>query len=107
MKYNKKIEMYNTLIDKGNNRRKSVLNIIGGIIESEVIIADITPVNANVFYELGYAHAFFKPTILLAQRGTQLPFDLSGYRVIFYDDSIKGKREVEEKLRKHLKSIIK
>jgi len=85
-----------------------ILNdIIWGILSSEIIIADITPENANVFYELGYAHAFNKPTILLAQRGTPLPFDVSGYRVIFYDDSIKGKREIEEQLRKHLKNIIK
>lgn len=84
-----------------------ILNdIIYGIMESEVIIADITPVNANVFYELGYAHAYQKPTILLAQKETQLPFDLSGYRVIFYTDSIKGKRLVEEQLRKHLRNIL-
>ncbi len=84
-----------------------ILNdIINGIIESEIIIADISPVNSNVFYELGFAHAFNKPTILLAQRGTQLPFDLSGFRVIFYDNSIKGKGEVEKNLRKHLRSIF-
>jgi len=84
-----------------------ILNdIINGIIESEIIIADISPVDANVFYELGFAHAFKKPTILLAQRGTQLPFDLSGFRVIFYDDSIKGKGEVEKNLRKHLRNIF-
>jgi hypothetical protein len=44
---------------------------------------------------------------LLSQREKQPPFDLSGYRVIFYDDSIKGKREVEENLRKHLKNLLK
>ena len=48
-----------------------------------------SPVNANVFYELGYAHALNKPTILLANRLTEeLPFDISGYRVIFYDDRL-------------------
>jgi hypothetical protein len=77
-----------------------------GIVESDVIIAEITPVNANVFYELGYAHALEKPTILLANRnGEKLPFDISGYRVIFYDDTIRGKRGVEDTLRKHLESI--
>lgn len=77
-----------------------------GIVESDVIIAEITPVNANVFYELGYAHALEKPTILLANRNVEkLPFDISGYRVIFYDDAIRGKRGIEETLRKHLESI--
>ncbi len=79
-----------------------------GIIESDVIVAEITPVNANVFYELGYAHALEKPTILLASRKTEkLPFDISGYRVVFYDDTIGGKREIETNLQKYLESIRK
>jgi nucleoside 2-deoxyribosyltransferase len=75
-------------------------------VESDVIVAEITPVNANVFYELGYAHALDKPTILLARRDTEkLPFDISGYRVIFYDDTIRGKRDIEATLEMHLDNI--
>lgn len=81
-------------------------DIITGIVESEVIIAEITPENANVFYELGYAHALKKPTILLSERTNKLPFDVSGYRCIFYTNTIKGKKFVEEDLRKHLQSIL-
>ena len=80
-------------------------DIISGLVESDVIIAEITPTNANVFYELGYAHARNTPTVLLARRDGTLPFDISGQRVIFYDDSIRGKPEVEAALRKHLSSI--
>lgn len=79
---------------------------IAGLVESDVIIAEITPTNANVFYELGYAHARNTPTVLLARRNGTLPFDISGHRVIFYDDSIRGKPEVEAALRKHLSSIL-
>ena len=81
-------------------------DIIAGLVESDVIIAEITPTNANVFYELGYAHARNTPTVLLARRNGTLPFDISGHRVIFYDDSIRGKPEVETALRKHLSSIL-
>jgi nucleoside 2-deoxyribosyltransferase len=83
-------------------------DIIRGIVESDVIVADITPTtNPNIFYELGYAHALQKPTILLANRAQieKLPFDVSGYRVIFYDDTIGGKRDIESTLEKHLESI--
>ena len=69
------------------------------------VIAEITPPNRNVFYELGFAHASNKPAILLARRGDQLPFDVSGYRCIFYDDSIGGKVAVEEQLRRHLTAV--
>jgi hypothetical protein len=80
-------------------------DIVGGIIEAKIIIAEITPPNQNVFYELGYAHALRKPTILLAERGKPLPFDVSGYRVLFYENSIGGKAKLEQGLRKHLESI--
>lgn len=59
-----------------------------------------------MFYELGYAHALKKPTILLAQRGIQLPFDIRSYRVVFYNDSIGGKPQVEQELRKHLEAVL-
>lgn len=81
-------------------------DIIRGILEAEVIIAEITPVNANVFYEIGYAHAMKKPTILLAERGRDLPFDIKSYRCIFYDNTIRGKKEVEIQLNKHLSNIL-
>ena len=61
------------------------------ISQSDIVIAEITPANPRVFYELGYARALGKPTILLAQRGGKLPFDIASYRVVFYDDSIGGK----------------
>ena len=80
-------------------------DIINGLLDSDLVIAEVTPPNPNVFYELGYAHALDKPTVLLARRGGELPFDISGYRVIFYDDTIGGKPQVETTLDKHLANI--
>jgi len=76
------------------------------IVDAKIIVAEITPPNQNVFYELGYAHALGKPTILLAEKDKALPFDISGYRCLFYEDSISGRRKVEEGLRKHLEAIL-
>lgn len=81
-------------------------DIIRGIIESEIVIAEITPPNPNVFYEIGYAHAIGKTTILLVEKGKELPFDIRSYRCIFYDNTIRGKKDVENNLRKHLTSIL-
>ncbi len=81
-------------------------SIIQGLAESSVIIAEITPVNPNVFYELGYAHGLRKPVILLAERDTALPFDIGGYRVIFYENAIRGKSSLEADLRLHLANIF-
>lgn len=84
-----------------------IQDIITEISDASVIIADITMDNPNVFYELGYAHALNKPTILLADvdKRKSLPFDLSGFRTILYSNSIGGKKDIEEMLEKYLYNI--
>ena len=81
-------------------------DITQSIRSSALVIADVTPDNANVFYELGYAHGIGKPTILLSDRSREkLPFDISGFRTLYYDNTIGGKGVVEERLRQHLEAI--
>ncbi|MHB8150648.1 MAG: hypothetical protein ACYDIB_10835 [Desulfobulbia bacterium] len=67
---------------------KSQNNIIGdivkGIITSDLIVADLTGANPNVYYELGIAHALNKKVILITQEIDDLPFDLRSYRVVGY-----------------------
>jgi hypothetical protein len=83
-----------------------VEDIVDQILRAQVVIADITPQNPNVYFEVGYALAWSKPMILLARLGTQLPFDVSGFRVLFYEDSIAGKSRLEEGLVRHLRSAL-
>ena len=81
-------------------------DITRSIRESNLVIADVTPNNPNVFYEVGFAHGIGKTTILLSDRKRdKLPFDISGFRTLFYDNSIGGKSAVEERLRKHLEAL--
>jgi hypothetical protein len=56
-----------------------------GIRLAEVVVADITGNNPNVFYELGLAHALGKEVILLAQGDEHAPFDVSTSRLLRYD----------------------
>lgn len=84
-----------------------IQDIIKLINESSIIIADITPDNPNVFYEVGYSHALKKSTILLNEKNKRekLPFDISSFRTIFYDNSIGGKTEIENRLKMFLENI--
>jgi tetratricopeptide repeat protein len=54
---------------------------------ADIVIADITIYNANVFYELGIRHALRdKKTILIKSPGfDETPFDIIGYKYISYD----------------------
>lgn len=53
--------------------------------KSKVLLADLTGKNANVFYELGLAHAAGKPVVFTSAVLEDVPFDLRHLRVIVYD----------------------
>jgi hypothetical protein len=56
-----------------------------GINAARVLVAELTTRNANVFYELGLAHALKKPVVLVSSNEEDVPFDLHHIRVIYYD----------------------
>ncbi len=62
--------------------------IYNQINKADVIIADLTGKNPNVFYETGYAHALEKKVILLTQHSEDIPFDLKHHYHIVYEGSI-------------------
>jgi hypothetical protein len=51
---------------------------------AEMVIADITGANANVFFEVGFAEGRGKTVILLSQ-AQKVPFDLRARNQIRYD----------------------
>lgn len=60
---------------------------------ADIIVADMSGRNANVFYEVGFAHAKEKLTLLLTSDAADIPFDLKHRRHIVYGDSIATLRE--------------
>jgi nucleoside 2-deoxyribosyltransferase len=83
-----------------------IADIVKQISESKIVIAEITEANPNVYYEVGYSHAINKPTILIADKGIKLPFDVSAFRTLFYENSIGGKNKIEKGLREFLRNIL-
>lgn len=56
---------------------ESILDrIYNQINKADIIVADMTGQNPNVFYEVGYAHALGKIVLLLTQNANDIPFDL-------------------------------
>lgn len=72
--------------------------------KAKVLLADLTGRNANVFYELGLAHAAKKPVVFTAPTRDDVPFDLRHLRVIEYET-----REPEwaDKLRRNVTEYLK
>lgn len=56
------------------------------LLEADIVLADLTFFNPNVYYEVGIRQALAKKgTVLVACEGTKLPFDLRNQSVNYYD----------------------
>jgi hypothetical protein len=79
--------------------RPIIDDIKAGLTNADLIIADLTSRNPNVYYETGFAHALGKKLILMAQSEADLAFDVRFIRTLFYRNP--------EDLRGQLKQAIK
>ena len=89
--------------------REDILKqIIRELVTAEVVIADITDHNPNVFWELGVRQSFKHRTITIAEEGTSLPFDISSKSTLFYSpkDHLKNTK-FTTKLKNAIKDCLK
>jgi len=85
--------------------------IINLLVDCDLVVADLTDSNPNVFYELAIRHAINKPYIQVITKGQKIPFDLSGIRTIEIDihdlESVeKAKIEIENHILEFKKGHI-
>ena len=75
---------------------------------ADLIIADISEENLNVFYEIGYAYALNKLVLLLRDSKTnvKVPFDIRSDRYIEYDIPIFNQKELDNAMEKLKDNII-
>lgn len=78
------------------------------ICKSHAVIADISNMNPNVLYELGFAHGKGKRTVLLSNDSLgKLPFDISHQRIFQYTRSKSDLEKLSGILSEALASISK
>ena len=89
-----------------DNQQNILRDIVEGIFKASVVIADLTGLNANVFYELGLAHAMNKKVIIITQEIDSLPFDIKSYRANEYSLKFYKLPSLKKELTKLLKGAI-
>ena len=80
--------------------------ILRGICDSEIVIADLTGGNPNVFYELGIRHAVRNGTVLIRESHSSLPFNLAGQRALSYNYTPDGMVQFKRNLRRILDDLL-
>ena len=59
--------------------------VIQHVVNDDLVVADLTERNPNVFYELAIRHALRKPLVQIIQKGEAIPFDVAATRTIHVD----------------------
>ncbi|MFO1248338.1 MAG: hypothetical protein U1E93_08990 [Alphaproteobacteria bacterium] len=81
--------------------------IIERLLADDLVIADLSNINPNAFYEIGIRHVSELPIIHMQLKGESLPFDVAGFRAIKF--SLRHPSEIEAakvELRNAIKEIL-
>lgn len=70
--------------DKQLGTARIVDRVWEDIATSELVLADITGSNPNVFYEIGLAHALGIQTVHIMRQGVSIPFNLQHLNILQY-----------------------
>lgn len=77
-------------------------HVIKNIVQSKLVIANLTGRNPNVLYELGISHAMDKSTILVSKLLDDLPTDIKSKRIVTYKDN----EQLETRLLAELAKVL-
>lgn len=81
--------------------------VINAVIDSDLVIADLSERNPNAYYELGIRHVVQKPTIHVIAVGQEIPFDNRDSRAIHFDPiDLAALVRARQSLVKHIESCM-
>jgi hypothetical protein len=80
--------------------------VIEHLIEDDLVVADLTGLNPNVFYEIAVRHAARKPIVHLITAGQDIPFDVANMRAVPYAlDDPDALETAQQELRRKVQAI--
>jgi hypothetical protein len=81
--------------------------LINDLLTAELVIADLSGLNPNAFYEIGIRHMAQKPVIHMQLAAENIPFDVSLYRAIKFSRARpRDLRAAKDILKAHVQAIL-
>lgn len=94
-------------VDQINESDSITQTIIEQLQTADLVIADISGHNPNVFYEMGYRKCTNKPIIHLKRKGESIPFDVNTVRTFEYDlTDLDNVEEMKERLKQTVETFV-
>jgi len=96
-------EPYRTI----DNAQPGAINtqIITELYEADLVIADLSGSNPNVFYELALRHSVGKPFIHISDNPENIPFDIHGISVIQIKTDLAGSKKCIKEIQNQIQKI--
>lgn len=94
--------------DRADNRWDHpaiIQDVVALIDQAGIVVCDCTGKNANVFYEMGIAHALGKEVVIITQSPTDIPFDIAHLRHIRYLNNDQGVQKLEAELTARIRTL--
>lgn len=89
-----------TRADEVSSPGSITTEILTRIMHSDLVVADVTYPNPNVFYELGLRHACRVGTVIIRDKnGPKIPFDVAHLRHIEYTSTVTGLKSLAKGLK--------
>jgi len=79
--------------------------ILQHVLDDDLVVADLTEHNPNVFYELAVRHAAAKPVIHTIDPKDKIPFDVAGFRTVEFSLDLEGAEEAVVAIQAQVKEI--
>ena len=76
------------------------------IVQSKLVISDLTKRNPNVLYETGIAHARNREVVMIVQNEKDIPFDLRHIRFVKYSPNSDGYSKLQTDLVESVSAIL-
>ena len=99
---NEKFEAFRSEPIRGNIASQ----IITDLGNSDVVVADLTDYNPNVFWELGVRQSFKNCTITIAEKDTEIPFHFSHKGIFYYNADHMENKEFEQQFLASLQDCL-
>ena len=75
------------------------------VVESPLVIADLTGHNPNVFYELAIRHAIRKPYVQMIRKNETIPFDVATARTVRYDFDVDSAQDAIDEITRQIETL--